>query len=141
MFSVNFAKFLRTSFDKTPLDDCFLCLSLNFEKFFATPLLWSTSGKLLISCTSCRILTTRHSQTVKNYFTGAYQAFYTRTKSGHSKAFIYLKVQSCKLYNSKYMIASKQVTNTEIFAFIAVLVFKSLSHNVLFINRKDNRNC
>ena len=25
-----------------------------------------------------------------------------------------LKVQSCKLYNSKYMIASAQITNTEI---------------------------
>ena len=52
----------------------------------------------------------------------------------------YLKVQSCKLYNNKYMIASTQITNTEIFAFIAVLVFKLLSRKVLFINRKDNRN-
>ena len=26
------------------------------------------------------------------------------------------------------------------FAFIAVLIFKLLSHKVLFINRKDNRN-
>ena len=39
------------------------------------------------------------------------------------------------------MIASAQITNTEIFALIAVLVFKLLSHKVLFINRKDNRNC
>ena len=53
---------------------------------------------------------------------------------------ILLKVQSCKLYN-KYMIASIQITNTEIFAFIAVLVSISLSRKVLFINRKDNRNC
>ena len=52
-----------------------------------------------------------------------------------------LKVQSCKLYNKKYMIASTQITKTEIFAFIAVLVLKLLSHKVLFINRKDNRNC
>ena len=52
-----------------------------------------------------------------------------------------LKVQSCKLYNNKYMIASIQITDTEIFAFIAVLVFKLLKHKVLFINRKDNRNC
>ena len=37
--------------------------------------------------------------------------------------------------------ASTQITNTEIFAFIAVLVFKLLSRKVLFINRKDNRNC
>ena len=35
------------------------------------------------------------------------------------------------------MIASAQITNTEIFAFRAVLVFKLLSHNVLFTNRKD----
>ena len=52
-----------------------------------------------------------------------------------------LKLQSCKLYNSKYMTASAQIANTEIFACIAVLVFKLLSCKVLFINRKDNRNC
>ena len=52
-----------------------------------------------------------------------------------------LKVQSHKLYNSNYMIASTQITNTEIFAFIAVPVFKLLSRKVLFINIKDNRNC
>ena len=39
------------------------------------------------------------------------------------------------------MIAITQIINTEIFAFIAVLVFKLLSRKVLFINRKDNRNC
>ena len=42
------------------------------------------------------------------------------------------------------MIASKQITNTEILAFIAVLVYKLLSCKVLFINRKDkedNKNC
>ena len=39
------------------------------------------------------------------------------------------------------MIASTQITNTEVFLFIAVLVFKLLSCKVLFINRKDNRNC
>ena len=41
----------------------------------------------------------------------------------------------------KHMITSTQITNPEIFAFIAVLVFKLLTHKVLFINRKDNRNC
>ena len=51
-----------------------------------------------------------------------------------------LKVQSCKLHNNKYMISSTQITNTEIFASIAVPVFKLLSRKVLFINRKDNRN-
>ena len=39
------------------------------------------------------------------------------------------------------MIASTQITNNEIFAFIAAFVFKLLSHNVLLINRKGNRNC
>ena len=38
------------------------------------------------------------------------------------------------------MIATTQIRNTAIFAFIAVLVFKLLSRQVLFINRKDNRN-
>ena len=52
-----------------------------------------------------------------------------------------LKVQSCKLYNNKYVIALTQITNTEIFAFITVLVFELLSRKVLFTNRKDNRNC
>ena len=52
-----------------------------------------------------------------------------------------IKVKPCKLHYNKYMIVSTQITNTEIFAFIAVLVFKLLSRKVLFINRKDNRNC
>ena len=54
---------------------------------------------------------------------------------------LYLKVQSCKLYDDKYMITSTQTTNTEFFSFIAVLVFKLMSRKVLFKNRKDNRNC
>ena len=37
------------------------------------------------------------------------------------------------------MIASTQITNTEIFVFIVVPVFKLLSRKVLLINRKDNR--
>ena len=37
--------------------------------------------------------------------------------------------------------ASTQIADTEIFAFIAVLVFKLSNRKVLFINRKDNKNC
>ena len=33
----------------------------------------------------------QQADTVKNYFKSAFQAFYTRTRSNHSKAFIYLK--------------------------------------------------
>ena len=47
-----------------------------------------------------------------------------------------LKVQSCKLYNNKYMIASTQITNTEVFALVSVLVSKLLSRKVLLTNRK-----
>ena len=54
---------------------------------------------------------------------------------------LYLKVQSCKLYNNKHMIAPTQIRNTKTFALIALLVFKLLSHEVLFVNRKDKRNC
>ena len=35
----------------------------------------------------------------------------------------YLKVRPCKLYNHKYLTALTPITNTEIFAFIAVAVF------------------
>ena len=52
-----------------------------------------------------------------------------------------LKEQLCKLYDSKYIISSTQITNTEILAFIAVLVFKLFSREILFVNRKDNINC
>ena len=55
--------------------------------------------------------------------------------------FTNLKLQSCKLYNDKYMIAPIQLANIEVFAFIAVLVSKLLCRKVLFINMKDNRNC
>ena len=55
--------------------------------------------------------------------------------STHNKMFAkYLKVQSWKLYNNK-----TQITDTEIFAFIAVLVSKLMSRKVLFINRKDKK--
>ena len=39
------------------------------------------------------------------------------------------------------MIASTQITNTEVFAFIGALMLKSLGCKVLFINSRDNRNC
>ena len=55
--------------------------------------------------------------------------------------FTNLKLQSCKLYNDKYMIAPIQLANIEVFTFIAVLVSKLLCGKVLFINMKDNRNC
>ena len=38
------------------------------------------------------------------------------------------------------MIASTELTNTEIFAFIAILVLNLLSRKVLFTKRKERRN-
>ena len=38
------------------------------------------------------------------------------------------------------MTTSTQITKTEVFTLIAVLVFKLMSRKVLFINGKDNRN-
>ena len=84
-FSVNFAKFLRTSFDRTPSDDCLLCLYVNFETFFRTLLLWSASEKLLFYV---QVAGFQPPDSVKNCFTGAFQAFYTRSRSSHSKVFI-----------------------------------------------------
>ena len=91
-FVVNFAKFIRKffSFDTTPPDDCFLRLSVNFEMFFRTLLLQSTSGKLLFYV---RVVEFQLTDTVKNYFTGAFQAIYTRSRCSHSKELIYLKIQ------------------------------------------------
>ena len=39
------------------------------------------------------------------------------------------------------MMALTQITNTEIFTLLAALFLKLLSRQVLFINKKDNRNC
>ena len=58
-----------------------------------------------------------------------------------AKIYKTLKVESCKLSNNKYMIASTQIRNTEIFAPIADLLFKQLSHKVLFISTGDYGNC
>ena len=87
----------------------------------------------------------RHFLNDKQILTRLFQIILTLEGLVIIKAHTYLKVQSRKLYNKKYMIASTQITNTEICAFIAlnlrVLDFKLLSRKDLFINRKDNRNC
>ena len=39
------------------------------------------------------------------------------------------------------MIASTQITNIKIFAFIAILVFELSGRKFFILNIKDNRNC
>ena len=50
-------------------------------------------------------------------------------------------IESCKFYFKKYITVLLQTTNTEIFVIITVLVFKLFYRTVLFINKKDNKNC
>ena len=89
MFFCEFCKIVKkiVSFDRATPDDCFLCLSVNFKTFFRTLLLWSTSGKLF----HIQVAEFQPPDTEKSYFTGGFQEFYVRTRSSHSKAFIYLK--------------------------------------------------
>ena len=56
----------------------------------------------------------------------------------YEKAFT---VQSWELFINKYMITSTQITNTEIFTFLAVLVFELFSRKILFMKRENNWNC
>ena len=63
---------------------------------------------------------------VKAYFTGPKYRKIKKKKILHrfsNQIELQLKVQLCKIYNDKYMIASTQITNTEVFAVIAALVF------------------
>ena len=62
-------------------------------------------------------------------------------KFPHFTFILLVKYSHGNYNNTRYMIASKQIKNTEIFTFLAVLVFKLLSRKVLFIKRRDDRNC
>ena len=66
-----------------------------------------------------------------------YEGLKGTTKKRESKN---LKVQPCKLFNNKYVIASIHIPNSENFAFIAVRVFTLLRRKALFTNKKDNIN-
>ena len=54
------------------------------EKLFRKPFLQDTSGRLLISCASCRISASIYN----NYFAGTSQIFCIRTRSSHQKVYI-----------------------------------------------------
>ena len=125
-FAVNLAKFLRTFFSF----HCFFCLSVNFETFL------EHLGETAILCTSCRISTTRYR---KNYFPGAFWAFYTRSRSSHSKALIYLKIQKtvcegvnllwrCEMPTSK--LTKKTLSHILLHAFC--FHFLRIHHNYFF---------
>ena len=61
---MNFAKFLRASFDRTPPDDCFLSFSVNFDR-----------APLRNCLFHVQVAEFQPADTVKNYFGSAFQAF------------------------------------------------------------------
>ena len=61
----------------------YILISFSDQLFYRAPL-----GNCLFHL---QVAEFQPSDTVKIYFTGTFQAFYTRTRSSHSKAFIYLK--------------------------------------------------
>ena len=61
------------------------CFSKNFEKFFRTPFYRTRVGDCLIHG---QVAEFQPAYTIKIYFTGAFQAFCTTTRSSHSKVFI-----------------------------------------------------
>ena len=87
-FSVSFAKFLRKTSDRTPPDDCFLWLSVNLRSFSDHLFYRAPLGNCLFHV---QVTEFEPPDTVKKYFTIAFQAFYTSTRSCYPKAFIYLK--------------------------------------------------
>ena len=76
-FSVNFAKFLRTSFNRTPPDDCFLSLFVNLRSFSEHLFYRAPLRNCLFHV---QVSEFQPADTVKKYFTGAFQAFYTRVR-------------------------------------------------------------
>ena len=84
-FSVNFAKLLRTNFERTSPDDFLWYLSVHFQNISFIESLWGTAYLMY------KFVQFHSPDTVKNCFTGAFQVFYRRTRSGDSKAFICLK--------------------------------------------------
>ena len=68
-----FCKIFKNTFWQNTSDDCFLSLSVNFEKFFRTPLLFSTSEKLQLC--HVQVADFQPAGTVKNYFKGVFKVF------------------------------------------------------------------
>ena len=93
-------------FNRTPPDD------VSFENigFFRTFFYRAPPGNYLLHV---QVAEFQPAYTVKSYFRGTFQAFYTRTRSNYLKAFLYLKSMkiifeednlqwSCKIPNCKF---------------------------------------
>ena len=128
MFFCEFCRIFKNifSFDRAPRDDCFLCLSVNYENFFRAPL-----GNCFIHV---KVAEFQLPDTIKNYFTGAFQAFYTRTRSSHSKAFIYLKSLKtiCEEVNLRWSCKMLTIKFTKKSRHAFCLHFLSMHHDYFF---------
>ena len=99
-FSVSFTKLLRTSFLLTEhLRMTASCICLWILRSFSEHFFYRAP---LENCLfDVQVVEFQPPDTVKYYFTCAYQVFYTRTRSSHSKASIFLKSQKtiCEDFN------------------------------------------
>ena len=86
-FSVRFAKVLRTSFYKTPPDDCFLCLPVILRSFSDHPFFRAPLGNSLFHV---QVAEFQQPDKIKKYFTRAFQALNTKARRSYSEAFIYI---------------------------------------------------
>ena len=118
------------------------CFSVNIAKFLKKFILKKICERLLLNNLKRNYSSMKIAKKMLNIFQHSQENTFTGVSFLiNIVAACNLKVQSCKLTNNKYMIASIQRNNTEFFAFIANLVFKLLNRKVLFSNRKDSRNC
>ena len=96
-------------------------------------------GETAILCTSRRY-SKKPPDTVKNYFTGAFQAFYARSRSSHSKAFIYLKSLKtvCEEVNlMKLRDANLQLYEKKLFHASSLLYFAFIFSEYIMITSSE----
>ena len=96
-------------------------------------------GETAILCTSRRY-SKKPPDTVKNYFTGAFQAFYARSRSSHSKAFIYLKSLKtvCEEVNlMKLRDANLQLYEKKLFHASSLLYFAFIFSKYIMITSSE----
>ena len=89
MFICEFCKIFKNIFRQKHLRMTASCVYLWILRSFSEHLFYGAPlGNCLFHVQAAEF---QPADTVKNYFTGAFQAFYTRKRSNHLKAFIYLK--------------------------------------------------
>ena len=89
MFFREFDKIFKNIFWQNTSEWLLPVLSVNFLRSFWEYLFYRLPmGNCLFHV---QVAEFQPPDTIKNYFTSAFQPFYTRTRSSHSKAFIYLK--------------------------------------------------